>query len=94
MKLPNKTHPDSPIGDQHRNLIIKEQGKVEKINNPKSHLEIGQEFDLFNFFNGNVKAWGIVQDRSGNVVSKFNVNIDGSIENNALIILLVFSFQS
>ena len=25
------------------------------------------DFDLYEFFDGNVKAWGIVQDRSGNL---------------------------
>lgn len=36
--------------------------------------------DLFDFFEGDVKAWGIVQDRSGNLLQKFVVDIDGSIE--------------
>lgn len=38
--------------------------------------------DLFEFFDGEVKAWGIVQDRSGNLLQKFVVDIDGRIESN------------
>lgn len=39
------------------------------------------QFVLENFFNGNVKAWGIVQNRSGQIVQRFEVNIDGSVDN-------------
>lgn len=44
------------------------------------------QFDLYNFFNGQVTAWGIVQNRSGNVTQRFRVSIDGKIEGNVLIL--------
>lgn len=36
------------------------------------------------FFDGHVKAWGIVQNRSGEVVQQFSVDITGSVEGNEL----------
>ena len=47
-------------------------------------VEQQPQFDLFTFFNGNVKAWGIVQDRDGEVVQRFEVDIDGSVSGNTL----------
>lgn len=37
-------------------------------------------FDLFAFFDGTVDAWGIVQNRSGEVVQRFSVVIEGDVE--------------
>jgi seryl-tRNA synthetase len=48
MKLPNKTHPDSPIGSEANNKVVKVVGEKRKTSG-KGHLEIGQEFDLFDF---------------------------------------------
>lgn len=50
------------------------------------------QFELFDFFNGNVKAWGIVQNRSGEVVQRFIVTIDGSIEGNQLTLDETFTY--
>jgi hypothetical protein len=41
-------------------------------------------FDIMQFFDGDVKAWGIVQNRSGNVVQRFVVDIEGTIEGSEL----------
>ncbi len=41
-------------------------------------------FDLFRFFDGDVKAWGIVQDRSGEVTQRFTVAIKGSVDGEQL----------
>jgi len=35
-------------------------------------------FDMQHYFNGPIKAWGIVQDYSGEVVSRFDVVMEGS----------------
>lgn len=48
------------------------------------YLEVTPKLDLFDFFTGNVKAWGMVQDLRGNVIARFTVNIDGSISDNTL----------
>ena len=42
------------------------------------------DFDLKAFFDGEVKAWGIVQDRSGNLVQRFEVDIIGTVDGNTL----------
>ncbi|MGL5335192.1 MAG: DUF3833 domain-containing protein [Enterovibrio sp.] len=42
------------------------------------------KLDLLTFFNGEVKAWGIVQNRSGNVVSRFTVDIKGRYQDGVL----------
>ena len=36
-------------------------------------------FDLFTFFDGTVDAWGIVQNRAGEVVQRFAVEIEGEV---------------
>ncbi len=36
------------------------------------------------YFNGNVKAWGILQDRNGRVTRQFKANMLGKFENNML----------
>lgn len=41
-------------------------------------------FDLFGFFEGNVKAWGIVQNRSGELVQRFTVDIAGTVDGDTL----------
>jgi len=41
-------------------------------------------FDLFTFFEGDIRAWGLVQNRSGEVVQRFDVDIVGTVEGNRL----------
>ena len=52
MHLPNRTHPDSPIGGDEMNKVLKEmdcrQGKFnDKLN--QTHVEIAQKYDLVDF---------------------------------------------
>lgn len=47
LKIPNLTHPDSPIGDSPN--ILKQTKIPEFPNGVKDHLEIGKEFGLFDF---------------------------------------------
>ena len=51
----------------------------------KDYTSVSPDFNIKAFFDGNVKAWGIVQDRSGKVMQRFIVDIDGRIENGTLI---------
>jgi len=44
-------------------------------------------FDLFEFFNGSVRGWGIVQDRSGTLLRQFVVDIDGQIDAQGRLVL-------
>ncbi len=41
-------------------------------------------FDPFSYFAGQTRAWGIVQDWRGRVVRRFDVDIEGSLENGEL----------
>ncbi|WP_169570026.1 DUF3833 domain-containing protein [Sneathiella limimaris] len=41
-------------------------------------------FDLFGFFEGNVSAWGIFEDRFGNLRRQFTVDIDGVVDGDEL----------
>lgn len=41
-------------------------------------------FDPFVFFDGRVHAWGIVQDWRGRVVRRFDVDIDGTVDDDVL----------
>lgn len=43
-------------------------------------------FDLFAFFEGTVDAWGIVQNRRGEVVQRFAVVIDGRVDGDRLVL--------
>ncbi len=49
MKLPNKTHPDTPVGSEANNRVVKIVGQRTSSASGKSHLQIGEEFDLFDF---------------------------------------------
>ena len=51
-----------------------------------NYQSVNPSFDLFEFFDGSVKAWGIVQNRSGELVQRFEVDIDGRVEGNRLIL--------
>ncbi|TPH12093.1 DUF3833 domain-containing protein [Litorilituus lipolyticus] len=44
----------------------------------EQYNKVDEPFDIKNYFNGNVIAWGIVQDFSGQVTQRFCVEIQGS----------------
>ena len=41
-------------------------------------------FELFEFFDGSIKAWGLVQNRSGEIVQRFEVDIVGTVNGDRL----------
>jgi Na+/melibiose symporter-like transporter len=47
---------------------------------PQQYLDQKPSFDIKEYFNGNIKAWGIIQDRSGNIVSRFDIAMHGEWE--------------
>jgi len=58
LKLPNKTHFDSPVGGEDKNKVIKIVESKSKLprntklsKQYKSHVEIAQQFDLLDFQN-------------------------------------------
>ena len=48
------------------------------------YVDVTPEFRLERFFDGEVKVWGIVQDRSGNLVQRFEADIIGTWEDDML----------
>ena len=44
-----------------------------------SYRENSPVFDLYDYFTGQTRGWGIVQDRGGTLLRQFVVDIDGSI---------------
>ncbi|USD64364.1 DUF3833 domain-containing protein [Vibrio sp. SCSIO 43136] len=51
------------------------------------------EFDLFGFFQGESKAWGMIQDYSGKVQRSFEVTLIGRVEQDTLILEEDFVFN-
>ena len=53
LKLPNRTHLDSPVGDESKNRIVATGGpsipSFSKALKPPNHLEIAAKFDLLDF---------------------------------------------
>ena len=49
LKLPNRTHVDSPVGDEDKNRVVLEHGERIMGENLPSHLEIATKFDLLDF---------------------------------------------
>ena len=50
------------------------------------------ELDLFEFFDGPVTGWAIVQNRKGQVLQRFKVAIEGSVEGETLTLDETFSY--
>lgn len=51
------------------------------------------KFDLFQFFEGRSQAWGMVQDYKGQQVRRFNVELNGVITDNKLVLTEDFLFD-
>jgi len=51
------------------------------------------ELDLLEYFSGPVEAWGMFQNRSGKVVTRFHVQIDSKREGDRLILDEHFSYS-
>ena len=52
--------------------------------NPDTYRAQQPAFDLFEFFDGQVTAYGIVQNRSGQVIQRFEVDIQGTVQDTVL----------
>ncbi len=57
------------------------------------YLDNTPEFRLEHFFEGEVKAWGIVQDRSGNLLQQFEADIIGTFEDDVLTLDETFAYS-
>lgn len=50
LKIPNLTHPQTPIGKENDSKIIKTVGQIKEFSfKPKNHIELGNILDLFDF---------------------------------------------
>ena len=49
LRLPNKTHVDSPIGGEEKNVIVATGGPEIDRSNTTSHLDVGAKFDILDF---------------------------------------------
>lgn len=58
-----------------------------------SYRQQSPSFVLEDFFEGSVKAWGIVQNRSGDVVQRFTVDIQGQVKENILTLDETFNYS-
>lgn len=58
----------------------------------EKYVDTKPAFNLFEFFEGDVKAWGIVQNRSGDVVQRFQVNIVGKLDQDTMVLDETFSY--
>lgn len=61
--------------------------------NPKIYSNNNPKFDIRNYFNGNLEAQGILQDRSGKVIKSFKVTMKGSWQENKGKLEEEFSFS-
>ena len=57
------------------------------------YIGLQPSLSLEAFFDGEVKAWGIVQNRSGKVVQRFTVSINGHMEDDTLILDERFEYE-
>ena len=51
---------------------------------PQDFLDTKPEITIEEYFKGNVKAWGLLQDRKGKVTRQFKADMFGSFEDNVL----------
>lgn len=50
-------------------------------------------FNLFSYFEGDIKAWGMLQDRSGKQTRRFTVDIKGTVNDSVLTLEEDFVFD-
>ena len=60
---------------------------------PEDYKNTEPEIKIEKYFLGNVKAWGIFQDRSGKVKRQFTAEMNGSFDGKILILDEDFSWN-
>ena len=50
-------------------------------------------FDLFEYFDGETTAWGLIVDRFGNLQRTFKVRLDGNVDNKQLLLKEYFTYN-
>lgn len=59
---------------------------------PKDFEGTTPQLDLFEYFRGPTKAWGIFQDRAGSLKRQFTVDIEGTVEGDLLTLVEDFVY--
>ncbi len=60
---------------------------------PSVHEPRQPKLDLYDFFLGETKAWGLFEDRFGKVRRQFTVNINGRSESGQLVLTETFQYD-
>ncbi|MDN3609680.1 DUF3833 domain-containing protein [Vibrio ostreicida] len=59
----------------------------------KDYKQTSPTFNLFDYFQGDVTAWGMIQDYTGKQTRRFEVTINGTVEGNTLRLVEDFVFD-
>jgi len=54
--------------------------------NPKDFADSSQPLDLFDYFEGHTRAWGLFEDRFGKLRRQFHVDIVGTVDGDTLVL--------
>lgn len=60
---------------------------------PKDYVANNPKLDIRDYLNGKVKAWGMLEDRSGKVTRRFSVDMEGKWSGNKGILEEYFTFD-
>ena len=62
-------------------------------NSPKQYENNQPNLDIRNYLKGNIKAWGMLEDRSGKITRRFVVDMNGKWDGNHGILEEFFTFD-
>ena len=54
--------------------------------NPRDFADSAQQLDLFDYFEGKTRAWGMFEDRFNRVRRQFTVDIEGTVDGDTLVL--------
>ena len=60
---------------------------------PKDYQNLEPKLDIRNYLNGKVKAWGILENRSGKITRRFTVDMQGKWNGNKGVLEEYFTFD-
>lgn len=60
---------------------------------PQDFAQAAPTLDLFEYFNGHTKAWGLFEDRFGKVRRQFQVDIKGSVDGDLIVLDEHFTYN-
>lgn len=60
---------------------------------PEDFADTQPEFDVMGYFHGSTQAWGIFQDRSGQIRRQFRVDLNGEMQGDTLVLTEDFFYR-